>query len=52
MQTISEAIKAVLDEPPKTFRKEEAHELLLHLGVIDEDGNIQEPYQEIFEKKQ
>lgn len=48
--TMHEAIEKILAEPPRTYTKEEAHELLLHLGVIDESGEVREPFKDIFVK--
>ena len=42
----------ILNRPNKVYTKEEARELLVRLGVLDEDGNIRPPWQEIFERKQ
>ncbi len=49
--SIHEAIKKILAEPPRTFTKEEAHELLMHLDVVDESGEVREPFKDIFVKK-
>ena len=46
-----EVIEKILSKPPKTFTKEEAHELLLRLGVIDESGEVREPFKDVFVKK-
>ena len=45
-------IEDILNSPPKVWTKEEAREVLVRLGVLDEDGNIRPPWQEIFERKQ
>lgn len=46
---IQEAIQQILNRPPKKYdTKEEAMELLINLGVLDKDGNIREPFTEIF----
>ena len=47
--TMPEAVQNVLNRPPKKYdTKEEAMELLINLGVLDKDGNIREPFTEIF----
>lgn len=44
-------IEDILNSPPKVWTKEEAREMLVHLGVLDEDGNIRPQWQDVFVKK-
>lgn len=44
-------IEDILNSPPKVWTKAEAREMLVRLGVLDEDGNIRPPWQDVFVKK-
>ena len=45
-------IEDILNSPPKVWTKAEAREVLVHLGVLDEDGNIRPQWQDIFVRKE
>lgn len=51
MNDIHDAIITILQSPRKKFSKEEADALLKRLGVLNNDGLLNEVYQGLFVKK-
>ena len=51
-KSMKEIVMEIVSRPSKTFTKSEARNLLIHLGVLNEVGNVTEPFQDIFVKKE
>ena len=44
-------IEDILNSPPKVWTKAEAQEVLVRLGVLNDDGNIKPQWQDVFVRK-
>ena len=51
MRTMHDIIEKILSQPPRKYTKEEARAVLVHLGVVDENGEVTEGFKDIFVKK-
>lgn len=52
MTTMHDAIQSVLNAPPRIYTKEEAQQLLRHLGVLNDDNSVRKEFSHIFVPKE